>query len=218
MPRHARPLPDDLNGEFQKAALDVGHILAHQTAEVLRLVGAFAEIQPSTGAISFREAEEWALSRGLSVDDVLALLRLAQFVSFTVPDDERTVEKVSDGILKHLGKPGSRSDLHAFLDKFLPAAEALEQRMAEAGDLSSCMPSFSDCEIVCDLRFNAKSERKTLPSFATVAIVRVELDEGKPLVFQCNRPALSRLASKVEEAVRTLSELEKLSKDRLKLD
>lgn len=85
--------------------------------------------------------------------------------------------------------------------------DSISQNILQFNAIAKTMPTFKRCNIACELRYLPESER-VKESLRPVAIVRLDLDEGDPLIFQCLPTSISKLKRALDQALQHLERLE----------
>lgn len=121
-----------------------------------------------------------ALADGTSIDTLQADLQTAQLLP-----DEGT---------------------HAALDFLSGVANSpsLAKSFLTRRALSSILPTFSSLKVHCDVRFDDEEDSDTY----SVAIVRIQADEGTPFTFQMTATDLRYVARRLGEAAQRLDSVE----------
>jgi hypothetical protein len=102
---------DRIDSKFRMAAQDIGRLLSLSSTEFAATKNLFSRFEPTTASISEDEAREWAIGEGVPPEDLVAMIRLAGFVTFDVPDIQKRLDDVIDRIAGHLEPGNSKAEV-----------------------------------------------------------------------------------------------------------
>jgi hypothetical protein len=98
----------------------------------------------------------------------------------------------------------------AFLEELRPIAREVSHRLDFQQSIEWAMPSFREVFIANDLRALPNEDDKPL-ILVPVSVIKLVLDEGQPIVFQCLPGGMTRMIDALVEATDTLRKLQEIA-------
>lgn len=119
--------------------------------------------------------------------------------------------------------PRAKKAALGFMGQFFAVLESDSQRRLEVSTTRGMLPSLVNLDIAIDRRAVIKSEfdwrnddpskyRPVINKHVSVAVLRLRLDEGKPLVFQCSREDLGMLVRRIQASLKDMAASDRSSK------
>lgn len=175
------------------------------------LTDRLAEFQPTTSGLDMDDVLEMAASAGVHEATVRSVLRLATYLTA----DGRSPEQIKTlaGNVAELSKGTLEvSRVERVLALLRSKAGDLATQYGVLEEIESAMPSLRYSSVASNLRKLSVPTRGS--DLAPVAIVRLTLDEGDAVVFQCVPRMLDQLRKVLDEAAGDLAELAALAQSR----
>lgn len=159
-----------------------------------------------------QQAEALAKNVGVSDRDIRATVSLSHFLKQHVEKEPDALDQLKQKLQSSSDDPTILSNFEQLLDQIGSTAVNLDRQGSTVGKIASTMPTYEGCAVACDMRLVTYEEHKR-KELIPVAIVRVQLDEDEPAIFQCTLKQLGHFIKKLEEAKESLSLIEQKTKD-----
>lgn len=170
-----------------------------------KLLKSLADLSPNISTAvgpSIDQGKAVAAASGVTIDVIASALGLAYFLNASRESMPELTTQLRTALTAET-RFGSE-DAEKLLSSFEPVARSFEASSRKAARIEAQLPSFRDCRVACDLRLVGGGSKAT-ERLAPVALVRIELDEGPAVIFQCLPEALNRLSSDFGEAYAKLT-------------